>query len=138
MEVLFSNISQPNYGSLGGLMAESFYLHNDFDLHGEIEGENIGANGRTGMSALVAKNLHQEVGCAIDHLGLVIEVRAAGNKPHKLDKLLHPVQITQFLFQNAQDIDHGLPGGLIPFFNRPVLSQLALEKQLSIRHRPIA
>lgn len=47
------------------------YLHDQFDFDGGLAGEFCGADGDTGVLAGLTENLHEEIGCSVEHLGLI-------------------------------------------------------------------
>ena len=78
------------------------------------------------MFALIAKDLHQEVGAAIDHLGLIGKVRRAVDHSQHFHNALHFAQVAGSGLERAEEIVGGLLGGCVALFDAVALPQLAV------------
>ena len=87
-----------------------FDLGDRLDLDGDIDRQRSRADRRARMPALVAEDLDQQVGGAIDHLGMVGEVGHAIDEADKLDDALELVEIAAAgILELRHDIDGAQP-----------------------------
>jgi hypothetical protein len=68
-------------------------LEDAFDLDRDAEGQRRRRDGRAGMPPGIAQRLDQEIGGAVDHLGLVGEIGGGVDEAGQLDDPFQPVEI---------------------------------------------
>src|ERR1700750_3210008 len=66
---------------------------NDLDLDRYSAGQRAHADRRAGVPAAVAENLDEEIGTAVDHFGVVFEIRGGVHHAEYLDDVLDPVEV---------------------------------------------
>src|SRR5436305_3576184 len=114
-------------------------LEQPFDLHRHAVGERADADRHPGVPPGVLEDLHQEVGGAVDHLGLCHEIRhgidVAGDAHTAHDTVEIPVQLGP---QQGHEIEGAQPGRLLPLIDSELTPELADEAALAVPLRELA
>ena len=77
------------------------------------------------MTADITEQVHEEVGSAIDDLGLSDELRRTVDHSHNLENSSYPVQVANFGLHPGQQIESAPAGGQISLLDSQVSAQLA-------------
>ena len=103
-----------------------FILHQHLDLDRDVARAGIGAHGGAGgQTLLLAEQLEQQVGAAVDDLRLLCKIIGAVDKAQDLDAALDAVQVAQLGVQIGQQVQHAVVSSLLALLQGQVAADLA-------------
>lgn len=120
---------------MGAPAASTSHLHQQFEFDGGVQRQLRGAKRHPGMAPGFAKNLHQQIGRAIDHSRLLYESRGRRNMTDNPYDPLHTVQRAEFLLHHCEGIQERQSSRFRSPFNRYVLPKLTCDRHLPVTKR---
>ena len=75
-------------------------LENAVNFHQTSQRQGVGADGKAGMPAGIAKGLDHQIRGTVDNRRLAVEIINRGDKGPQLDNACHPIQIATNIIMN--------------------------------------
>src|SRR5512143_1810977 len=108
------------------------------DLDGGGEWKSRAADGDARVAPLVAETLDEEIGGAVQHFGMVGEVRRCVDEAVEAQELNDAVEIAQGRLGLRQDVERAELRGLLAFREIDIGPELAGERHLAVLHGKLA
>src|SRR5699024_355091 len=106
-------------------------LKHGLDLHREIAGQHVDADGRTrGDADLLAEKLAEQRGRAVRDGGLAVKVVRARDENEDLDAALDAVEIAELRLQHRKHVEHRVARIALALLEREVDAELALDRRV--------
>src|SRR6267378_4704865 len=103
-------------------------LDDRLDLDRDAVGQRSHADGRAGVLALVAEHLDEQVRAAVDHLGLVGELRRAVHHAEQLHHALDAVEAAQFGLHHREQREPDRARVLVALLDAELGAELAFHR----------
>src|SRR5262245_65593321 len=97
------------------------------DLDRDLAGQRAHADSGAGMAPGIAEHLHEQVGAAVDYLGLVGELGHGVDHAEQLHHVVDAVERAERLARRRQQAETDQPRAPIALLHRDALADLAAE-----------